>query len=97
MITQAKIQQILEREFHPIELIVKDDSHQHADHNPSAASGGTHFSIEIVSAVFTGKKLIERHRMVYSILEEALKTQIHALAIKAVSPQEGLGSRCQVP
>ena len=85
---KEKIRQILEELFRPVRLNVTDDSHQHADHNPSAVGGGTHFSVEIVSFVFTGKKLIERHRMVYSVLEEALKTQIHALAIKAVSPEE---------
>jgi BolA protein len=89
MLTQEKIRQILEEHFHPVRLTVTDDSHQHADHNPAAAGGGTHFSVEIVSQAFTGKKLVERHRMVYSVLEEALKTQIHALAIKAVSPEEG--------
>jgi BolA protein len=88
MLTKEKIQQILQEKFHPIRITVTDDSHSHADHNPSAAGGGTHFSVEIVSPVFTGKKLIERHRMVYSVLEEALKTQIHALAIKAISPEE---------
>lgn len=89
MLTKEKIRQILEERFHPVRLVVSDDSHQHAGHNPAAAGGGTHFSVEIVSPVFSGKKLIERHRMVYSVLEEALKTQIHALAIKALSPQEG--------
>ena len=88
MVTQAEIQRILEREFHPVKLIVTDDSHSHAGHNPAAAGGGTHFSVEIVSDVFTGKKLIERHRMVYLALEEALKIGVHALAIKAKTPDE---------
>ena len=91
MLTQAKITQILENKFHPVKLIVTDDSHSHAGHNPAAAGGGTHFSVEIVSQDFTGKKLLERHRMIYSVLEEVLKTQIHALAIKATSPQEEKG------
>ena len=88
MLTKEKIRQILEDKFHPVRIMVTDDSRSHADHNPAAAGGGTHFSVEIVSAEFAGKKLIERHRMVYAVLEEALKTQIHALAIKAISVEE---------
>ena len=88
MLTKAEIEQILIGKFHPVKLIVTDDSHSHAGHNPQAAFGGTHYSVEIVSAEFTGKKLVERHRMVYAALNEGLQTHIHALAIKALSPEE---------
>lgn len=88
MLTKAQIEQILIQKFHPILLIVTDDSHSHAGHNPDAARGGTHFSLEIVSSEFSGKKLVERHRMVYAALSEGLKTHIHALAIRALSPEE---------
>ena len=88
MLTQEKIQKILTDHFHPVMLRVTDDSHQHAGHNPSAADGGTHFSIAIVSDLFTGKKLVERHRMVYAVLEHEFKDKLHALVIKAYSPGE---------
>lgn len=88
MLTKEKIQQILQEKFHPVRLAVTDDSHSHAGHNPDAAGGGTHFSVEIVSQVFTGKKLVERHRMVYAALEEGFKGKLHALAIKAISPED---------
>lgn len=49
---------------------------------------GASFSIEVVSAQFEGKKLLERHRMVNSALAEELK-EIHALSIKkAITPQQ---------
>lgn len=88
MFNKAQIEQILTRKFNPVRLNVTDDSHKHAGHNPDAAGGGTHFSLEIVSKEFSGKKLIDRHRMVYDALSEGLKTRIHALAIKALSPEE---------
>ena len=88
MLTKAQIEQILIQEFHPMKLVVTDDSRSHAGHNAEAAKGNTHFSVEIVSPEFTGKKLIERHRMVYAALAGGLQTHIHALAIKAVSPEE---------
>ena len=88
MLTKAQIEQILIQKFHPVKLVVTDDSRSHAGHNPQAAHGNTHFSLEIVSSEFTGKKLIERHRMIYAVLNEGLQTHIHALAIKALSPEE---------
>lgn len=88
MLTKAQIEGILIQKFKPVRLVVTDDSHSHAGHNPDAARGGTHFSLEIVSSEFIGKKLIDRHRMVYAALNEGLQTHIHALAIKALSPEE---------
>lgn len=86
--TKAQIEEILTQKFQPVRLVVIDDSHQHAGHNPDAAGGGTHFSLEIVSKEFSGKKLIDRHRMVYDALAQGLRTRIHALAIKALAPEE---------
>lgn len=88
MLTKAQIEQILTREFHPVSLLVIDDSHKHAGHNPQAVLGSTHFTVEIVSSKFSGKKLIERHRMVYSALSEGLNGNIHALAIRALAPED---------
>jgi BolA protein len=89
MLSKVKIEEILKKKFHPVRLIVTDDSHKHAGHNPQAERGGTHFSVEIVSALFSGKKLVERHRMVYEALKDGLQSHIHALAIKALSIEEG--------
>jgi stress-induced morphogen len=43
-----------------------------------------HFSVCIVSDVFKGKNLLDRHRLVYDALAEPMKDgRIHALEIKA--------------
>ncbi|MQL97876.1 hypothetical protein Taro_030568 [Colocasia esculenta] len=47
---------------------------------------GASFEIEIVSELFHGKRLLERHRMVNAALAEQLK-QIHALSIKKARPE----------
>jgi BolA protein len=77
--TKAKIEQLLQEQFHPAYLNVIDDSHMHIGHE--GAKQGGHFTVEIQAEVFKGKKLIESHRMVYAALEP-IKTSIHALAIK---------------
>jgi BolA protein len=42
--------------------------------------------VHIVSQAFAGKSPIERHRMVYAALDEMMQTDIHALSVKATTP-----------
>ena len=64
-----------------------DDSHKHAGH-AGARGGQGHFSVEIVSAAFAGKLPLARHRLVYAALGEMMQTDIHALSIRARTPDE---------
>jgi len=68
--------------FAPTELEVIDDSDRHRGH-PGARDGRGHFKVKIVSPLFEGRKPIERHRMVYAALDSLLKTDIHALSVRA--------------
>jgi len=67
-----------------VELI--DDSEQHAGH--AGAQGGGHFQLIIVSPLFEGKSAQARHRMVHAALGKMLEREIHALTIKAYTPDE---------
>ena len=71
----------------PEQIEIIDDSHKHAGHE-GARSGGGHYTLHIVSAQFAGKATLARHRMIYSALGEMMKQDIHALNIKAYTPQE---------
>jgi BolA protein len=72
----------------PSVLEITDDSHLHAGH-AGAASGGSHYSVKIVSERFAGLNLVMRHRLVYDAVHEMInKSEIHALAITAVAPSE---------
>ena len=68
-----------------VELI--DDSEKHAGHE-GAKGGGGHFQLVIVSQSFDGKSTQARHRMVHAALGEMLEREIHALTIKAYTPDE---------
>lgn len=83
----AMIRQRLTAALEPEELEITDDSHKHVGH-PGAKSGGGHFTVRIVSDGFEGKRLLERHRMVYKALGEAMQSEIHALSIQALTPKE---------
>ena len=54
----------LQAELSPSVLEITDDSHLHAGH-AGAASGGSHYSVKIVSDRFEGRTLVMRHRLVY--------------------------------
>lgn len=83
----ALIREKLTTAFAPTRLDVVDESHLHAGH-AGAATGLGHFSVVIVADAFTGHNLLARHRMVYEALGDAMKTEIHALSVKAYTPQE---------
>lgn len=73
--------------LNPERLEIEDQSHLHAGH-AGARAGGGHFAVLIVSQHFSGKSLLDRHRMVYRALQSAMETEIHALSIKAFAPGE---------
>lgn len=77
----------LQAAFTPESLEIEDDSHQHAGH-AGARSGKGHFTVSIVSGQFAGTSRIQRHRMVYEALGEMMETDIHALSITAIAPEE---------
>ena len=78
----------LQAELDPTVLEIIDDSHLHAGH-AGAASGGSHYTVKIVSSRFEGLKLVMRHRLVYDAVHEMInKAEIHALAITALAPSE---------
>ena len=83
----ALIREVLEAQFAPAELLIKDQSHLHAGHE-GAQDGRGHFDVTVVSTAFEGQSRIQRHRMVYDALDRLLTTDIHALRIKAYTPSE---------
>jgi BolA protein len=86
----GRIEAALRAAFAPVELDIEDESHKHRGH-AGAADGRGHFRVHIVSAAFAGKLGVQRHRMVYAALGDQMKTDIHALAIRAETPEERAG------
>lgn len=83
LLIKEKLTQVLA----PTHLKIGDESHKHVGH-AGAREGGGHFTVTIVSPQFSGKTLIQRHRMVYAAVDELMNTVIHALSIQAQSPEE---------
>jgi acid stress-induced BolA-like protein IbaG/YrbA len=53
-----------------------------------ASDDDTHFEAQVVCAAFSGKRSLARHQLVYATLGELMGREIHALSIKAYTPEE---------
>lgn len=78
----------LEEALMPYHLEIKDESHLHKGHQGHCPGFVTHVRITIVSERFTGLSRLERHRCIYEILTKELSSELHALALKTVTPAE---------
>jgi BolA protein len=74
--------------FSPLRLEIIDDSARHAGHSGARPGGETHFNVEIVADAFVGKSRLDRQRAIHAILEEELAGPVHALSVKAATPDE---------
>lgn len=77
----------LQTALRPDTLEITDESHLHQGH-AGAASGGGHYRVRVISSCFENKSVLERHRMVYQAVNDLMPSEIHALSIKALTPEE---------
>jgi len=65
---------------------VKDFTGRHLNHKHN--DGGFHLEAVIVSNDFDGLSLVQRHRLVYDVMGELMKHEIHALSMKTLTQTE---------
>ena len=83
-----RIERKLREELDAKHVELEDESHLHAGH-AGAASGGKHFKAVIVSDRFSGLSRVQAQRLVYSVLEQEMAGEIHALSMETrTSDQE---------
>jgi len=85
--TLQRMRRALEQALAPTHLEIIDDSARHAGH-PGANAGG-HYRVTLVAADFRGRSMLERHRLVYAAVAPLLQGSVHALNIRARTPEEG--------
>lgn len=82
-----RIRAALQTALDPVSLEIIDESHKHAGH--ASARGGGHYIVRIVSPQFAGQNTLQRHRLVYQVMDEMMKNnEVHALGIQAHTPDE---------
>ena len=84
--TATTIRQKLEEALKPDLIEIIDHSAAHAGH--AGNKGGGHYNVTIVSEQFEGKSLVQRHQLIYAIMGDMMKAEIHALGINALTPTE---------
>jgi BolA protein len=84
----ATIEQKLQAALAPLRLEVEDQSHLHAGHAGAREGGESHFAVFIVAEIFSDNSRLARQRLVNEALREELAGSIHALSIRAVTPEE---------
>jgi len=82
-----RIRALVQDALHPERLEIQDESALHAGHAGSAGGKG-HFRLLIVSDAFSGRTLVQRHRLVHDALAPLLETDIHALALSTRTRDE---------
>ncbi len=60
----------------PVQIEIENESHMH-----SGPAQESHFRVVIVSDQFEGKRLVQRHQLVYKICAEELAGPVHALSM----------------
>jgi|GEM_PF-487567 len=83
-----RVRALVQDGLKPSRLDIRDDSAAHAGH--AGGGGKGHFRLLVVAACFSGKTLVERHRLVHDALEPLLKDDIHALVLITKAPGERL-------
>lgn len=84
----GRIRTVVQRAFAPERLEIEDDSARHAGHAGARAEGETHFTITMVSRVFTGQGRLARARAVHEALAAEFGTGLHALSLVLRTPEE---------
>lgn len=82
------IEQKLNAGLSPEALTIEDQSSLHQGHAGARPEGESHFKVTVVSKKFDGLSRLERQRMVYRLLADDLKSDIHALALTTQTPAE---------
>ncbi len=79
---EEKVIELLEMEFPEGDVDVLRDDHDHEK------SDGAHLGIVVVSTEFEDTSKVERHRRVHSALDELMGDEVHAVEIRARTPEE---------
>jgi len=74
--------------MHPEEIKKLIKQHIACDHIEVHGEDLRHYEALVVSAAFNGMMKIKRHRLIYQALGDHMAADIHALSIKAMTPEE---------
>lgn len=74
--------------MHPNDVKKLLTTHINCEHIEVQGEDQRHYEALLVSAEFSGLMKIKRHRLIYQALGDHMISDIHALSIKAYTPEE---------
>jgi BolA protein len=83
-----RIRSKLTEHFAPLLLEVIDDSQRHHGHAGWREGGETHFRVRIATRNLDGLSRVAQHRAIMSVLDDELKSQVHALNIEVIPAEQ---------
>ncbi|MCO4758553.1 MAG: BolA family transcriptional regulator [Oceanospirillaceae bacterium] len=83
MSVQVIIEQKLQAGLAVEHMDIENESHMH-----SGPATDSHFKLTLVSDDFTGKRLVQRHQLIYGLLADELQSPVHALAMHLYTAEE---------
>ncbi|WP_456404484.1 BolA family protein [Thiolapillus sp.] len=81
---QQIIESRLQQALSPMHLEVVNETHMHN----APEDNESHYKVIAVSEQFSGKSLLQRHRLINAALADELANGIHALALHTLTPDE---------
>ena len=72
----------------PLEIAALIEKNLHGAKAEVQTDGQGHYEALVVCAAFAGKRSLQRHQLVYATLGDKAGRDIHALALKTVTPEE---------
>jgi BolA protein len=88
MTRAERIERSLAAALSPQHLEIVDESHLHAGHAGAREDGETHYRVTVVAAAFAGESRVTRQRRVNQLLAGEFDSGLHALSIRALTPEE---------
>lgn len=90
---QNQIEEKIADNLAALHLEVINESGQH-----NVAPGSeTHFKVVVVSPDFEGKNLVQRHRLIYALVDEEIKGGVHALSLHTYTEDDWRARNGEAP
>lgn len=86
--TAKRIQSALETAFPGAYIALQDESALHEGHAGAPDGGESHFAAAVVWNGFEGMNRVARHRAVNAAVDAEFSGRLHALRIRALTPEE---------
>jgi len=84
------IERALKTELQATHVAIVDQTAHHQNH-VGAEGGGGHFQVVVVSERFRGLSRLEAQRLVYAAMGDLMTTDIHALVMRTLTPEQWAG------